>query len=343
MSTEKLVLWLIAALGVLFVLYIVISAILNKTKRSSDGAEKANSKTPISEDARKQMHDRLESLTEVIKIEEKARKVVANYDELSEDAKRHLVASVIGLTFLGGSQILFEAFDNGSNFSLTSPTRTTFLELLYRGFVKSEGYVTIQKEQIEDDFLNLSKLQKAECPIYSLFSQINKESETGLMSEVGIEAKFAYKPKGEGEKNLLRTRTTPVLDIKKTMKNRSEEIKLSEYLKTLVFPHPESNSLYHFDESAPGAFYRINNVFIFYSDFSDEPSMNMPDKMELGEYKDSTLKYTYRLKSVILREGDKNDIYKMKVMHMPSMFTLRSLLNDANKKGCFFLYEKSLY
>ncbi|KAI5152412.1 hypothetical protein ENBRE01_2811 [Enteropsectra breve] len=275
-------------------------------------------------------------------IDQKAKTVIENYEDISINGKFHLFAQVLVLSFLSGSRSISHKFENDYFFRDKSHERALALKSLYDGFMNKENQVTISHNNIEEDYESLAKLQSAECPVYRVLFQMNKEcSGLHFMARVGIITNHCYKYTDEAEKihSTYSLQITPVLDVRKTMRDLSGEVSLCRYINSIKYPEPilKSGRKLLSVEYANIDYY--NGTMIFYSDPTIRPSIYMPDRLDLQrrEFNDEIVWNSYVLKAVIIKEGERNDVFNMKVLHRPEENSIE-FVKVANKKGYYFLY-----
>ncbi|KAI5149369.1 hypothetical protein ENBRE01_0857 [Enteropsectra breve] len=84
--------------------------------------------------------------------------------------------------------------------------------------------------------------------------------------------------------------------------------------------------------------YEFFSTLIFYYDCTKGPEVEMPDAFELFKTKQDKYASTYKLISVIVADGARDDVLKMKVLHRPRE-NVEEFVKVANEKGLYFLYE----
>ncbi|KAI5148461.1 hypothetical protein ENBRE01_0342 [Enteropsectra breve] len=283
-------------------------------------------------------------------IEGLAKTIVKDYDQLSPEANAHLIAEILVIEFIRHSLDLIERSEIHHEFPLHQKPRGIALELLWRKFIKSEGGL-IEKAVIENDCNDISRLQTSKDPVYNIFSELNKETDSvSLMRCVGIEGTLTCKDlplRNSALRDLnklseKRHRQYPMLDINETYDRSEEKTTFEEYLKKIILPVPElpdANCYYVYDETVPREIEKYFKVMIFYYDSCLGPEINMPSCIDIqSKHNRGDRAFTYELASVIIAEGYVDDVHKMKVLHRPDE-NVEDYVKVANEKGCYFLYK----
>ncbi|KAI5148462.1 hypothetical protein ENBRE01_0343 [Enteropsectra breve] len=304
----------------------------------SEPEEEKVTKSAVEQIANKNQHNDKKSARNDCKgpIEEQAKILIQGYDELSSKAKAHFIAELLVLFFLEHTVFNLKDFMDSD----TPNSRDAALKLIYQKLKKSDGNNSIKKELIEQDCNTLPELKNNECPVYRIFSLLNKECRgTHFMINVGVEAQYNSKNTILGIDHKV-NRSIPMLNIIETMEDKNIATTFGEYIKTLKAPMVASDRLYKIDTATPGVFVGFHNTLIFYYDAAHEPKMELPGSIDIKKYAKIDQLYTYKLKSVILADGDINDVFEMRVLDRPKE-NADEFVKVANAKGCYFLYEYS--
>ncbi|KAI5148467.1 hypothetical protein ENBRE01_0348 [Enteropsectra breve] len=267
-------------------------------------------------------------------IEEKAKTFINDYYSLSTSIKDYVIAQGLILSLMNCSKtILSEDTTFSASFYAGD------LVMMHRGFIRNvKG---IPAKDVEEEYNAVPKMAESESPIYNIFSFIHKKGiAPWFMVKVGVCAEFDN-TKGDNPTFLTCSRMNfQVLNIKETMNGDASSMYLNEYLETIQIP---PNERIKNDYGNGVAFTKIldfYDVLLFYSDFADKPSPYMTGSFDLKTNFRSESVYTYKLKSVIIRNGGKDDIYKMKVLKRDEE-NIEEFVEVANQKGTCYLYERS--
>ncbi|KAI5148465.1 hypothetical protein ENBRE01_0346 [Enteropsectra breve] len=270
-------------------------------------------------------------------IEEKAKRLVMDYDRLSENAKIHIIAEVLVVSFLSASNEIAEELDKRVNFKKSEASQAKEMKMLYKGFICGRKINKLGSKNTEYYSKRMTELHVSRCPIYRIFSQLNKNySSSHFMKNTGVAISLSYK---SDSKYYVYTKDTaiPMIDIKETMRNKNVKISLEEHMKNLKIPFPEQDRGSRLDTSIPASFRTFNRALIFYSDPTDNQRIEMPLYVTFVPPYLNFVRL-FILKAVIVADGDKNDVYKMRVLYRPTENT-EEFKEIANQKGCYFLYE----
>ncbi|KAI5148468.1 hypothetical protein ENBRE01_0349 [Enteropsectra breve] len=266
-------------------------------------------------------------------IVEKAKTFIVEYENLDQDEVNYVVAGGLMLSFMNCTKRIICDYDTCRR----SYFKPGDLTLLYRGFLRNK--MDIQWDEVMMDNQELPKLSEGECPIGRIFAQTNRTANWPMfMCDVGCSAKYENTT---GDNPYAQTETTRrfyMLDIKGKMDGNASVISLDEYLSTLHIP-ADDHTIEYFGKGVDftGIDY-FCNILVFCSDSSEKPSTYMPRSFEIRKNPTEDKLYTYELKSVIIMDGSRNDIYKMKVLHRPEE-NIDEFVEVANEKGCYYLYE----
>ncbi|KAI5148466.1 hypothetical protein ENBRE01_0347 [Enteropsectra breve] len=338
---KKHIMWIIPS-GVL-ILGLFIYNIRKPSDKESEEQEKAHRvlqdlvNRPVTEASQhnerpKPYNEKLALYGSVELIEKRAKIVIKDYQYLSSEAKKHLYAQMLVVSFLSCSDKIMGRFR-----MLNEPDQKKPIESLYSAFINSEKKVST--EFIEQDYKKYAELQCSKCPIYRLFFQMNNIYPTPYFAcNVGVNAVFEHDSYGDTFWMFKAPECVHMLDIKKTIKNRSIGVSLKEYLGNFKFPLPEKYTKFYRSSTPVGSINNILDAMIFYSDLTESPSVYMPGSVDFKKYADSDKLYTYNLKSVIIADGNKDDVYNMKVLHRPAG-NIEEFVKIANQKGYYFFYE----
>ncbi|KAI5152208.1 hypothetical protein ENBRE01_2651 [Enteropsectra breve] len=267
-------------------------------------------------------------------IEEEMQRYMKNYDKYSPTAKRNFVAFFFTFSLLISTKKSIEKNNDHNN---ANPVRT--LEKMCIEQIMDAGKKGLTEE--EADALKTYRHQNDECKIYDiLFYVMNSETcKIRTMHEVGVDVVLNYTEKNGPtrikEEMVVRFN---ILNIKETMIDKDEKTSLKDYLAEIRLPNPTPSENKQWDDNPIKKIKQLQNVLIFYSDSTEASSMYMPESVELKKDANSDKLYTYELRSVIVKDGDKNDIYNMKLYPRPNN-NIKEFERVANQKGCFFMYE----
>ncbi|KAI5154461.1 hypothetical protein ENBRE01_3383, partial [Enteropsectra breve] len=266
-------------------------------------------------------------------IEEQTQRYMKDYDKFSPNAKKNFVILFFTFCLLISTKESMENFNGHNN---ADPVRT--LEKMCIKHMMDAG----KKEQTEEDAAHVKtcKRQDDECTIYGvLFYKTSDEMfKFGTMHEVGVDVVFNYTKKNDPTRIKEEIERYNILDVKETMINKDAKTSLKDYLAEIRLPSYLSCERTQWDDNPIKKIIQLQNVLIFYSDSTEDSSMYMPESVELKKDANSDKLYTYELRSVIVKDGDENDIYNMKLYPRPND-NIKEFEHLANQKGCFFLYE----
>ncbi|KAI5148469.1 hypothetical protein ENBRE01_0350 [Enteropsectra breve] len=267
-------------------------------------------------------------------IEEEAIRYIKDYGSIAPGAKKHFITNIMVSIFLSCSKQQVEASINQNNINLGK-----MLKMTCSTFIEHSGN-TIAKD-VEAKYETIPNLRDDICPVYNkLFSQVKyEEFEKALNFEIGVEAMFNYKATIDtGSFKQGERRRVHVLDIKETMLNKDERTSLKKHLAEMRLPNPPPSEDIQWDDTTVPKITHVKDVLILYSDSAEASSIYMPVSVEIKKYDFDDKLYTYELISVIVKEGDKNDIYQMKLYPRPNG-NIKKFEHVANQKGCFFMYK----
>ncbi|KAI5149892.1 hypothetical protein ENBRE01_1184 [Enteropsectra breve] len=289
------------------------------------------------------------SLGNAAEIEEKASTVITNYQSLTPSARIHFIAEMLVLSFLNASILFRCCIDDESYFQEKYQAQGRALKYLYERFMKSNSQMRIPHEIIEKDYKDLAVSMIHSCPIYRILLQLNKEYRDidvkCIMSYVGPRIKRFCGCKDKAQNIRVKGVSQPIkiLDIWETRKDMSDDLTLEKYMKDIKYPALELSEGREFISEKTAYLIYCTRTLIFYSDPMVKPSMNMPESFIHYRYytEDSPVHRFYILKAVIVVDGERNDIFNMKVLHRPEK-NVDEFVKVANEKGYYFLYADNL-
>ncbi|KAI5153609.1 hypothetical protein ENBRE01_3207 [Enteropsectra breve] len=273
-------------------------------------------------------------------IEEKASTLITNYQSLTPGARIHFIAEMLVLSFLNASILFRYCIDDESYFQEKYHVRGRALKYLFERFMKSNSQMRIPQKKIEKDYKDLAVSVIHSCPIYRILLQLDKECKGKdvkcIMSNVGIRIKRFCSCKVKAQKICVKGVSQPItiLDIWETRKDMSDDLTLENYMKDIKYPAPELSDGCEFISEKAAYLIYCTRTLIFYSDPMVKPSMNMPESFIHYKY----ARRSYILKAVIIVDGERNDVFDMKVLYRPKK-NVDEFVNVANEKGYYFLYN----
>ncbi|KAI5152047.1 hypothetical protein ENBRE01_2527 [Enteropsectra breve] len=286
-------------------------------------------------------------------IEERANIMIANYQSLTPGARIHFNAEMLVRSFFKASikvECYFDfdpcfdsCFDNATYFMEKEHVQGRVLRHPHERCMESNSQMPIPYEEIEEDYEDSAGSNNNACPINRVLFRLNKECiDLNITDFMGISGAVHYKFKDKAQNihDDSISHHIPVLDVMKTRKSMRGDLTLEQYLRDIKYPVPDILSGCELLSVENTYSDKYRGILVFYSDPNIKPSMYMPESFYCYEYfygRFPLYPRFFTLSAVIIVDGERNDVFNMKVLHR-SKEGMDEFVRVANEKGYYFSY-----